>query len=102
MFKQTCVDEKEIIKLGVEFVEIIENLDMLIVLNIVVILEVIMERLEVKFIVENNDFMEDFLLELLLFWLEKVDFELVSSVFLERVFSDNQLSIFSGEQWSRG
>lgn len=84
-----CVDEKEIIKLGVEFVEIIENLDMLIVLNIVVILEVIMERLEVKFIVENDDFMEDFLLELLLFWLEKVDFELVSSVFLERVFSDN-------------
>lgn len=62
---------------------------MLIVLNIVVILEVIMERLEVKFIVEKDDFMEDFLLELLLFWLEKVDFELVSSVFLERVFSDN-------------
>lgn len=84
-----CIDEKEIIKLGVEFVEVIENLDMLIVLNIVVILEIIMERLEVKFIVENNDFMEDFLLELLLFWLEKVDFELVSSVFLERVFSDN-------------
>lgn len=84
-----CIDEKEIIKLGVEIVEIIEYLDMLIVLNIVVILEVIMERLEVKFIVENNDFMEDFLLELLLFWLEKVDFELVSSVFLERVFSDN-------------
>lgn len=89
MFKLTCVDEKEIIKLGVEFVEIIEYLDMLIVLNIVVILEVTMERLEVKFIVENDDFMEDFLLELLLFWLEKVDFELVSSVFLERVFSDN-------------
>lgn len=84
-----CIDEKEIIKLGVEIVEIIEYLDMLIVLNIVVILEVIMERLEVKFIVENEDFMEDFLLELLLFWLEKVDFELVSSVFLERVFSDN-------------
>lgn len=102
MFKQTCVDEKEIIKLGVEFVEIIEYLDMLIVLNIVVILEVIMERLEVKFIVENDDFMEDFLLELLLFWLEKVDFKSVSSVFLERVFCDNQLSIFSGEQWSRG
>lgn len=96
MFKQTCVDEKEIIKLGVEFVEIIENLDMLIVLNIVVILEVIMERLAVKFIVENNDFMEDFLLELLLFWLEKVDFEFVSSVFLDCVFCDNQLSIFSG------
>lgn len=96
MFKQTCVDEKEIIKLGVEFVEIIEYLDMLIVLNIVVILEVIMERLAVKFIVENNDFMEDFLLELLLFWLEKVDFEFVSSVFLDRVFCDNQLSIFSG------
>lgn len=102
MFKQTCIDEKEIIKLGVEFVEIIENLDMLIVLNIVVILEVIMERLEVKFIVENDDFMEDFLLELLLFWLEKVDFKSVSSVFLDRVFCDNQLSIFSGEQWSRG
>lgn len=102
MFKQTCVDEKEIIKLGVEFVEIIEYLDMLIVLNIVVILEVIMERLEVKFIVENDDFMEDFLLELLLFWLEKVDFKSVSSVFLDRVFSDNQLSIFSGEQWSMG
>lgn len=84
-----CVDEKEIIKLGVEFVEIIENLDMLIVLNIVVILEVIMERLEVKFIVENDDFMEDFLLELLLFWLEKLDFKSVSSVFLDRVFSDN-------------
>lgn len=84
-----CIDEKEIIKLGVEFVEVIEYLDMLIVLNIVVILEVIMERLEVKFIVENDDFMEDFLLELLLFWLEKVDFKSVSSVFLDCVFCDN-------------
>lgn len=102
MFKQTCADEKETTKSGVELVETTENLDMPIVPNIVVTPEVTMERSEVKSTAENDDLMEDSLSELLSSWPEKADSELVSSVSSERVSSDNQSSIPSGEQWSRG
>lgn len=102
MFKQTCADEKETTKSGVELVETTEHLDMPIVPNIVVTPEVTMERSEVKSTAENDDLMEDSLSELLSSWPEKADSELVSSVSSERVSSDNQSSIPSGEQWSRG
>lgn len=102
MFKQTCADEKETTKSGVELVETTEHLDMPIVPNIVVTPEVTMERSEVKSTAENDDLMEDSLSELLSSWPEKADSESVSSVSSERVSCDNQSSIPSGEQWSRG
>lgn len=101
MFKQTCADEKEK-KSGVEIVETTEHLDMPIVPNIVVTPEVTMERSEVKSTAENEDLMEDSLSELLSSWPEKADSKSVSSVSSDRVSCDNQSSIPSGEQWSRG
>lgn len=102
MFKQTCAEEKETTKSGVELGETTEHLDMPIVPNIVVTPEVTMEKSEVRSTDENNDPMEDSLSELLSSWPEKADSESVSSVSTVRVSCDNQSSIPSGEQWSRG
>lgn len=105
MFKQKCADgSKETTKSGVELGETTEHLhvDMPIVPNIVVTPEITMERSEVRSTDENNDLMEDSLSELLSSWPEKADSESVSSVSTVRVSYDNQSSIPSGEQWSRG